>query len=183
MISPLPAIKQKQILKLRQFSAQFLSACGLALLQQGVKYFTEIDFDPGKLEFPKDKKPRYPAKLDFNISHSGNIVCCAISETNQVGIDIEVHRKVAPSLKDKILGHQDSAQTFFDIWTKNEAIIKAACHGSVFNMKDISLNDQGGSYQGKFWYCYNVEVEADYTCHVATDAENVEIDTIQITSL
>lgn len=183
LITRLPKVKKQKILRLRDQSAQFLSAAGLALLERAVSEFTDIDFDPEKLTFPENEKPQYPAKLDFNISHSGEMVCCVISETNKVGIDIEIKRQVTPTLMEKILGNQHSSQAFFDIWTRNEAIIKAACHGTVFNMKDISLSDDGGSYQGKFWYCYEITTEPNYTCHLATDAANADIHVHEIKEL
>jgi len=181
-IAELPVQKQQQVKKIRQQNDQVLSLAGLQLLKLGMAEFSDIPFSLSQLEFPKQAKPFITADIDFNISHSGDIVCCVISDTVKVGIDVELQREVKPATLKKFLTETPNAATnantennmhaFFNLWTKNEAIIKAANFGSIYNMHDIKHEAHGGRYQNHFWYSYPIELVSardnkEYTCHMA----------------
>ena len=80
----------------------------------------------------------------FNITHSTDIVACAISDI-EIGIDIEVYRNFDERVIKGIHNDGDGeikkdfvSQT--EYWTKKESIIKML-GGSVFNMHKININD------------------------------------------
>jgi len=181
-IEELPVEKQKQVRKIRQQTDQVLSLAGLQLLKLGMTEFSHVAFSLSQLEYPKHAKPFFTDNIDFNISHSGDIVCCVISDTAKVGIDIELQREVKPATLKKFLHETPKAVSdentkqnkhdFFNLWTKNEAIIKAANHGSIYNMQEIRHELNGGQYQNKFWYTYPLDIVSadenkEYTCHIA----------------
>ena len=177
-VEELPLNKQQQIKKLRQPNDQLLSLAGLQLLKIAMPEFSDQPFSLDQLQFPAQAKPFFTGNIDFNISHSKDIVCCVISSTTKVGIDIELQRAVKEATLNKFLNDTPNSSTendiyqFFNLWTKNEAIIKAANHGSIYNMKDIKLEHNGGYYQNNFWYTYPVDIVSaeenkEYTCHVA----------------
>lgn len=181
-VEELPLNKQQQIKKLRQPNDQLLSLAGLQLLKIAMPEFSDQPFSLDQLQFPAQAKPFFAGNIDFNISHSKNIVCCVISSTTKVGIDIELQREVKDATLNKFLNDtpdsrknsstENDVYQFFNLWTKNEAIIKAADHGSIYNMKDIKLEHNGGYYQNNFWYTYPIDIVSaeenkEYTCHVA----------------
>ena len=181
-VKELPKIKQQQVIRLRQQSDQLLSLAGLQLLKIGISELSNKLFTLEQLRFPEKAKPFFEGNIDFNISHSGDIVCCVISDSAKVGIDLELHRDVTPATVNKFLvksteslnndTNKNMKPQFFDIWTKNEAIIKAANHGSIYNMHDIKHEKDGGHYQNHFWYTYPVDIipagdNNEYTCHIA----------------
>jgi len=181
-IEELPIIKQKLVKKLRQQNDQVLSLAGLQLLKLAMSEYPDTSFSLAQLQFPKHGKPFFKGDIDFNISHSGDIVCCVISDTAKVGIDIELQREVNPAILNKVgtdsydstkrSNTEDHKRHFFNLWTKNEAIIKAANLGSIYNMKDIKHEENGGHYQNHFWSTYPVEIisvedNKEYTCHIA----------------
>jgi len=183
-IEELPLQKQQQIRKLRQQNDQVLSLAGLQLLKIGMSEFYSAPFSLKKIQFPEKSKPFFEGNIDFNISHSGEIVCCVLSDSMEVGIDIEKQREVTPATMNKFLSGNDKSeitskntadndmQKFFKLWTINEAIIKAANHGSIFNMSEITFNSEGGFYQDKFWFTCPININSDtsnkeYTCHIA----------------
>lgn len=189
-VEELPLSKQQQIKKLRLQKDQVLSLAGLQLLKVAMPEFSDQPFSLDQLQFPAQGKPFLEGDIDFNISHSGNIVCCAISNTTKVGIDIELQRDVKVATLNKYLiempalsesnSSENNERQFFNLWTKNEAIIKAANHGSIYNMKDIQHEPYGGYYQDHFWYTYSVDIVSaeenkEYTCHIAC-SERLEQD-------
>ncbi len=186
-IDELPVQKQQQVKKIRQQNDQVLSLAGLQLLKLGMAEFSNIPFSLSQLEFPKHAKPFIDNDIDFNISHSGNIVCCVISDSVKVGIDVELQRDVKLATLKKFLtempgsGNSSDAENnkrdFFNLWTKNEAIIKAANFGSIYNMHDIQHDSHGGHYQNHFWFSYLIDIVSaddnkEYTCHIAC-SENI----------
>ena len=191
-LEELPPEKQIQINKLHQQKDRVLSLAGLQLLKQAMQDFPSIPFSLSQLQFPEQGKPFFAADFDFNISHSGNLVCCIASDSHQVGIDIEQQRQVKQATINKYLHEsasppgslnnaEDKQTTFFKLWTKYEAIIKAANNGSIFNMKDIRLEAKGGYFRNQFWYTYPVDIMAGdhntkYTCHIACSDNITEQD-------
>jgi len=178
----LPIIKQKLVKKLRHRNDQVLSLAGLQLLKIAMSEYPDNPFSLAQLQFPKLGKPFFEGDIDFNISHSGDIVCCIVSNTAKVGIDIELQRELSPATLNKFVADsydstkgnrtEDRKRHFFDFWTKNEAIIKAANLGSIYNMKDIKHEQNGGHYKNLFWSTYPVEIisvedNKEYTCHIA----------------
>lgn len=116
-----------------------------------------ITFDIGEHGKP------YVVELDvhFNISHSGNMVVCAVSD-KPVGIDIEQIRPIdlrvakrvfnedelqylfgfSPTDKDFILSEDTGILTrFFEVWTAKEATVKCSGIG-IADIKNVVLYEQ-----------------------------------------
>ena len=197
----LPEQKRLQISKLRQQNDQVLSLAGLQLLKLGMREFTDIPFSLKQLQFPQKKKPFFESKfegkrtgkIDFNISHSGDIACCIISDNMKVGIDIELQREITAATinkylsesKTKLRSPEEDKQQFFELWTKNEAIIKAANYGSIYTMSEITLEQDTGLYQDHCWHFYPININSDdtnkeYTCHIACSEKIADSDLKQI---
>lgn len=88
-------------------------------------------------------KPLFAAQ-DFNISHSGELLCMAF-HGGAVGVDIQRHRKVAHlrEVAERILSEEQlaalelfnfPAREFFDCWCTAEALVKWA-GDSIFNAR------------------------------------------------
>ena len=67
----------------------------------------------------------------FNISHSGDFVVCAVSEKNEIGIDIEKIRPIDLKIAKRVFSEDETTyilssktpkENFFELWTKKEAI-------------------------------------------------------------
>ena len=87
--------------------------------------------------------------IEFNISHSGEMVACALSDT-PIGVDIEKVREIDDKLIDfvctadekKYVCEKDETKQprFFEIWTAKEAFFK--CDGSgISDLKSINVLD------------------------------------------
>lgn len=77
--------------------------------------------------------------LQFNLSHSHDVVAIGFARNNELGIDIEELRPIADSasIADKFFNREEidaiakappsiTHKVFLDIWTRKEAILKAA---------------------------------------------------------
>lgn len=86
---------------------------------------SDLSFCDGGKPFLKD------SKLFISLTHSGDMVGCAISH-RKVGIDIEKIRSVKEKTVSRVCSgeeleyiSQNGAQSFFTLWTLKEAYIKA----------------------------------------------------------
>lgn len=78
---------------------------------------------------------------EFNISHSKGAVVLVIDEV-PVGIDIEQIRPVDEKLKDYISNEEENRyikdeQTFYEVWTNKESLLKAIGTGIRGKLKEI----------------------------------------------
>ena len=87
----------------------------------------------------KNGKPYFAEGPFFNISHSGNFVVFVISNTNEVGIDIERidEKKIGAIIftLNEAEKEINDAKTLFRMWSNKESLIK--CMSS--NLNDVKL--------------------------------------------
>lgn len=103
-----------------------------------------------------DKKPKFKfSDINFNISHSENIVMVAFDD-NPIGIDIEI-------MKDRNFeeifarynykGNDISKQTFYKFWTEYEACIKlqTSAHKKInFPLLENFMVSIAGNFENNF---------------------------------
>jgi 4'-phosphopantetheinyl transferase len=96
--------------------------------------------------------PDWPG-VHFNISHSGALFVCAISEAAEIGVDVERIREV-PEKEHIAERYGLDANRFFETWTEREAYLKALGLG-VFGLEDsvrpgvwVEAFDPGPGYAG-----------------------------------
>jgi len=102
-----------------------------------------LDRDPQSLVFIEEEHGK-PAlrdrEIEFNASHSGDLVALAFARDTPVGVDVEGRRQLHDTLalaRRYFSGEEvamvekasDTADAFFAIWTAKEAIVKASGKG------------------------------------------------------
>lgn len=144
---------------------------------------------PNKVEFIYNEygKPFLKnSNIQFNMSHSHNMVSYIVALNCKVGIDIELHENnlnvqalanlVLTSDESKCLystKSQDKLRLFYTLWTKKEALVKAIGQGLSYPIntikvmeslidKHILLTNRNNELRQK-WYCYELEVPQDYS--------------------
>ena len=124
----------------------------------------------------------------FNISHSHGLVVLVI-DTVDVGIDVEQIRPVDEKLKAYISNKEEKEyikddETFFEIWTNKEALVKAKGIGIKEKVKDIpSLPINGVRLYKNEQYINQTIRYLDYIITVsrkALDAPELEIEKVEI---
>ena len=146
------AEKKARVDRFRQLGDKKRTVAGEMLARKAIAQWCGVEAESIKFDSAEHGKP-FAVDLDveFNISHSGNLVVCAVSD-QPVGIDIELIRPVdlrtakhfctsedleylfghTPSEKEFIKTEEEAIlHRFFQIWTAKEAYIK--CVGSGFS--------------------------------------------------
>jgi 4'-phosphopantetheinyl transferase len=193
VIGTLPASKYDRILHIRPSQSRINSALGWCLLQFALHDHGYADFTLSRLEFDGNRKPRWPnARCDFNLTHAGSLVACAVTDAGRVGIDCEHIRPVnVAALMRRILATNErtpsgtDVQSFFRLWTQKEAVIKAEGNGGVWDMSRVHIDDTSADYRGTRWYLYPVTCAGDYVAHVANDIadQSITMHTVSIEQL
>lgn len=123
--------------------ADFYTFCRGSLRRILSRYLStspqEIQFAYGNMGKPSVAKE---SAIDFNISHSGDLFVCAITNGQLVGVDIEQIRPLRdiPSIAKNFfspveqshlvdMGEEHRTLAFYECWTRKEAVIKATGEG------------------------------------------------------
>jgi len=135
--------------------------------------------------------------VDFNISHSGDIVLLALGRQMHLGVDVEQLRDMKrrdqiargilseSELGDYLALPESRRQSaFFRIWTRKEAIVKAVGRGLSFPLTQVEVSAEQGDVRlrrfGEWfadhsdapqppWYLRNLSIGRDYAGALATN--------------
>ncbi len=132
--------------------------------------------EPNTIEFGTSEKGKpHAVGLDvhFNVSHSSDIVVCAVSD-KEIGIDIEKIRPVnprsaerfaCPDERDYISSHKNG---FFEIWTLKEAFFKCTGAGLGSGIKSVSFSIDGNKIicSDAAYECSFIGIADGYICSV-----------------
>lgn len=134
-------------------------------------------------------KPQIPKFLPFNITHSGNVVACAVLEGDgMIGIDCEKVRPIdvikftkqfSPPEMQWILAAPNPQIRFFDAWTMKEAVMKADGRGMRIPLHNIRLKRNYATIddRNEIWHLYKINTPNSHPSHLCC---NHEIDNIQM---
>lgn len=161
-----------------------------------------LDEKPANIDFnfTPDGKPtlkkKAHQKIHFNISHSGDFIIFGISRS-PIGVDIEdingrvdinrVSRRYFSQEEKKMVetvSKENKKNTFFEIWTKKEAVIKGIGLGLGVALKNFSVVDDKGHVKWKpesvhlaksEWYAQTINEIPSYKAALATVIEDFEV--------
>lgn len=183
---------QEKIKRYRRWQDAQLSLLGRILLLRGIKEIYNQDYQNNEIQYTKYNKPYFKDDLiRFNISHSGDVVVCAINNKSEIGIDIEIISNIeiddfksqfTANEWDKILLSNNIKEAFFEYWTQKEAIIKAHGHGLAIPLKSFEILENATIINNKKFYLQEIKVEKQYKCYISSknDFSEISIKQIQI---
>lgn len=183
-LSILPVEFQKRILKYKRWQDSHASLYGKLLLKEGLTRMG-VGRSINEMKTTKFGKPCFlNGSFSFNISHSHNYILCAISceEQKNLGIDVEKIKPIrlvdfeniwSSNEKDQIV----NAESFYDYWTRKEAIVKAVGMGMYFPLNKIDVSQLKVNCQGETLFLRKINVDPDYVVHLASSAE---LDDVQL---
>ena len=167
---------QNRVLRFLRWEDTQLSLLGRILLMQGMIDLGR-EFDSSKLQHNKYNKPFFlDSGVNFNISHSGQMVVCAISEEFELGIDVELIKDInIDNFKnhmtcyewEKIKREEDKLTAFYDYWTKKEAVVKASGKGLFIPLRGFNIVNNEATIDNSNFVIKELDLHQDYTCNLA----------------
>jgi 4'-phosphopantetheinyl transferase len=166
---------------------RFASSLGKVMVQQLLIDSGVAGKDLSFLSTGEFGKPELPIpNIDFNISHSKDMVVSVVSTSKSVGVDIEAIRdidvieyKTVFSEKEwKLLAVSNQPrELFFKLWVKKESLLKAHGSGLQIELSDVEVSDKIGLIRqsDKKGYFTQIDIPS-YACFVCTTFEIEKID-------
>ncbi len=158
----------------RRLSVGAFALLKYALEKEGVR-------EVPRILYGEHGKPYFPDMTDvrFNLSHSGDIALCAISDA-EVGCDVEKIRKPPLSVVKKYFSaaereyvssavtDDERAYRFFRVWTLNESVMKATGQGFSLSPSSFSVIDEKGklltqTIDGEKWRAFDTALVDGYS--------------------
>ena len=193
-LSVLSKQKRASIQRLLHYHNRVTSLAGLRLLSlcaqdEGIKNFKLSD-----VQYPDTGKPFWKNNndyFDFNISHSGNLILITGSTRLKVGVDVEQIRQLKRldfkmvMSADELAEIQQTPMLFFDLWSKKEAVVKAADTVGLARMSDVSLKQNMAVLDEKQWFLKSINLDEQYAVNMATSkaVDKLIVKQIQIKNL
>ncbi|EDP94250.1 4'-phosphopantetheinyl transferase superfamily protein [Kordia algicida OT-1] len=174
----MPIAIQEKIQRYKNWEDAHTSLVGKLLLIQGLKDIGLPTIDLSILKYNQYGRPYISKKIDFNISHTQTLVMCAINTNGDVGIDVEKINPIdktdfydcwTPKETEVIYKDTTDYYTFYNYWTKKEALVKAIGDGLNIPLKNIEISGSQATVvnHGK-WYLKEISLSEKYTAHIAT---------------
>ncbi|MBM7586119.1 4'-phosphopantetheinyl transferase [Bacillus pakistanensis] len=156
---------------------------GRALLKSALKLEVGLDIHLlklGKNHYGKPFLEEFEG-IHFNLSHSEDLIMVILSDTSPVGVDVEFARKDYLDVMDEVFSleerkhiqslsnEEEKILSFFKLWTKKEAIMKADGRGFSYPLKSLefsSIDDTNGFING--WWFRTFTLEEDYVVSIAS---------------
>ena len=184
LLEQLPCRLRTQILNFRQWDDAQRSLISKVLLLKGL---AGLGFGPEALmhlKYSAFGRPYLAIGIDFNISHAGGYVLCAISESRRVGVDVEYLGPVDASDIDtflseselvKIWQSKNQSRAFYELWTQKEAFMKAIGCGFQIHMSNIAVHNNQIKWHNKLWFLHELKIDDKHVSHLCTDGYTPKI--------
>ncbi|HEV7232187.1 MAG TPA: 4'-phosphopantetheinyl transferase superfamily protein [Bacteroidia bacterium] len=128
------------------------------------------------LFYSAGNRPALPAKIDFNISHSGKLAACGATLLGHIGLDVEMIRPIhladyqtyfSSKEWETILTAHDTTQAFYHFWTRKEALLKALGSGMLSDLSLFDTCSHEVDIRGSKYFLHTLPVDPDYIVHAA----------------
>lgn len=148
-----------------------------------------------EIRYTKYGKPYFEnSPWHFNISHSGDIVVCAVTRDAELGVDVEMisdveifsfKQHMTPRDWDLVVNATDRQQSFYEYWTNKEAALKADGRGLSISLNSFDIIDGKSTIENEHFFFSTIMVDRRYVCCISQKSEiedlsinEVNLDTI-----
>lgn len=186
-LSMLPMAFQKNILRYKRWQDSHASLYGKLLLKEGLARMG-FKCQLSEMKLSQYGKPYFANnRFTFNISHSHNYILCAISceEKQNLGVDVEKIKPVQFSDFQNIWAANErrkivNTETFFDYWTRKEAIVKAVGMGMYYPLNKIDVSRPQVRCKGGTLFLRKINLDPNYAVHLAASKriQNIRLEYI-----
>lgn len=187
----LPPEYQQEVLKYKFPRDAQLCLFGKLLLKRVLNCLGQPDNAILHIQQTPYKRPYLKGEVDFNISHSHNMVVAVGTTEGRIGIDIEAITEVnieefgqvfSPIELRNISQSSNPMHAFFSLWTQKESLIKADGRGMYVPLTEVRAMGNKGWVQRNPWFLYPLLLKEGYITHLAADhkimKENMRIEKV-----
>ncbi len=130
------------------------------------------------IKYTEHSRPFIDPEIDFNISHSGDYVVCAIGRGCRLGIDIErcdragfedLENVMNKRQWEHINGSESPGSIFYKYWAMKESVIKADGRGLFLDIAGIDIEDDTANVGDTIWHLNFFQLDQSYAGCVASD--------------
>lgn len=172
-MADLPNTRCAQLQAWPDAGARLRSLLGSRLLREGL---ARLGYQAGALSglrYPHHGKPTLDLPLDFSLAHCAGRILCALSTEGCVGVDVEAIGTLTAAQFGLYLRTRErewagsDPQRFYGLWTRKEAVVKAAGTGGLRQMRTFEMMGDQTFFAGTCWRTAPVAVGGGYVAHVA----------------
>lgn len=187
LLQQLPESLHADILRYRFDKDRYVHALGKYLLKEQLSFFGIGTQALELLQTNDHGKPKLPIdSFSFNISHSHELVLCGAAMGCILGIDAEYIRPTEIAAFESYftkeewqkVGNAHSLDTFFEVWTKKESIIKADGRGLYLPLDTINtLQNPIEIINGAKtnWFLKELVINPAYKACLCSNQANIEV--------
>lgn len=184
LLELMPLSLRDKISNFRFWKDQHRALFGKLLLRRALADSGYSGVDLSDLTYTSYGKPRLGPPVNFNISHAGHYVGCAIGEGFRLGIDIEHVREIrfsdfervmSPSQWSLIQNSADPLRSFFRLWTLKESVIKGNGKGLSLPLDKLETDFSTVRVEGIVWHLTEIVFDADHCAFLACDRPGVRM--------
>ncbi|OEU71713.1 MAG: hypothetical protein BA874_05600 [Desulfuromonadales bacterium C00003068] len=180
----LPQSLQDKVLRFRRWQDQHMALLAKLLLLQGLVARGEGGDCLERFEIDDCGRPYILGAADFNLSHSGGAVVCAISRYGKVGVDVELSRSLEPDHFTLCMTPQqiesfhqadDPSQALLQLWVAKESAAKAKGVGLGFDFRKMICSPERITMNQDHYALHALDIHSAYLCCVATPYSQCKI--------
>lgn len=177
-LDSLPEEMRKSIIRYKRWQDRHRALLARLLLRAGLQSFGFPAEALGSVRLDAHGRPYIGREVDFNISHSGNYILCAMARGQRVGVDLEAVRRIdlsdfssafSPVEWSAINHAPDPYAAFFSFWTQKESAGKADGRGLSIPLERITLDHNTARIDATAWHLAPLPIHPAYIGHLATD--------------
>lgn len=174
-LGDLPPARGVELRRWSDRAARRRSLLGSRLLATALSRLGYRDSALSTLRHPPSSRPTLDLPVAFSLSHADGCIVCAVSTDGTVGIDVERLGDLTASGFRRYLNDAerawagDSAQRFYAVWTRKEAVAKAAGSGGLRDVArvDTAVSGRHAMLDGRLWHTPAVPVGRGHVAHLA----------------
>ncbi len=174
-MAALPPIRRTQMARWPSARARHRSLIASRLLCEGLRQFGHRGALLASLRYTPRGRPTLDLPIDFSISHCEGRVVCAVSTDGPIGVDVEAIGALTAEDFPRFLNDGERAwagrdpRRFYAVWTRKEAVAKAAGADSLAQLRDIDTRPagEGAAFAGQVWQTSALEMGSAHVAHLA----------------
>lgn len=187
-LAQLPSPRRADVSRWPDPAARRRSLLGSRLLAEGLSRLGHHAAGLASLHYPPQSRPTLDLPVDFSVSHCDGLIVCALSTRGPIGVDVEPLGDLTAGDFNLYLSAAErrwaggSSRRFYSVWTRKEAVAKAAGSRGLRDMArvDTAAGGKQATFEGRLWRTRSIRVGRGYIAHLALADEPDEVAVQQI---